>query len=88
MDFTAALVNQGETACVVVVVIKEVVENQYEAQEAVRVFSKFFPLLTVVLMAQDHRGDGIFYGPPELVRALSKTKVEHFPWKQYSVKDQ
>ncbi|NLW90361.1 MAG: hypothetical protein GXY34_02000 [Syntrophomonadaceae bacterium] len=87
MDFTAAIVKEEETTCVVVVVIKDVVENKYNAEEALKVFSRFFPLMTVVLMAQDHRGDGIFYGPPELVRKLSKTKVEFFPWKQYSVKD-
>lgn len=87
MDFTAAIVREGETTCVVVIVIKEVVQNKFEAEEATKLFSRFFPLMTVVLMAQDHRGDGIFYGPPDLVRALSKIKVEHFPWKQYSVKD-
>ncbi|MGE5391187.1 MAG: hypothetical protein ACM3PE_09020 [Deltaproteobacteria bacterium] len=87
MDFTAAIINEGETTCVIVIVIKEVVENKYQAEDAIRVFNRFFPLMTVILMAQDHRGDGIFYGPPELVRKLTKTKVEHFPWKQYSVKD-
>lgn len=87
MDFTAAITKEEETTCVIVIVIKDVVENKYEAEEAIKVFSRFFPLMTVVLMAQDHRGDGIFYGPPELVRKLSKTKVEFFPWKQYSVKD-
>lgn len=87
MDFTAAILNEGETTCVVVIVIKDVVENKYEAEEAIKVFSRLFPLMTVVLMAQDHRGDGVFYGPSELVRRLTKTKVEYFPWKQYSVKD-
>jgi len=87
MDFTAAIVKEGETTCVVVIVVRDVVQNKYQAEDAVRVFSKFFPLMTVVLMAQDHRGDGIFYGPPDLVKTLSKTKPEHFPWKQYSVKD-
>jgi len=87
MDFSAAIVKANNTPCVVVIVKKDIVQNKFLAEEATQVFSKLFPLMPVILMAQDPRGDGIFWGPPDLVKTLSSTKPEHFPWKQYSVKD-
>lgn len=87
MEFTAAIVKEQDATCVIVIVKSDVVENKYLAEDAHRLFSKFFPLMTVILMAQDARGDGVFWGPDELVKALSKTKPEYFPWKQYSVKE-
>jgi hypothetical protein len=62
-----------------------VVENDLLASEAVKVFSKFFPLMPVVLMAQNFKGDGIYRGPAELVRLLNRVKPEELIWKTYQI---
>ena len=87
LEFTAAIFKRDDLTCVVVIVKKEVIKDKFEAEQACQVFSKIFPLMPVVLMAQDFRGDGIFYGPQDIVRVLSRIKPEHMPWKKYSIKD-
>ena len=85
MEFTAAIYKKDAANCVVVIVKREVVEDDRLASEAIKVFSKFFPLMPVVLMAQNFKGDGIYYGPPDLVKLLDKVKPEDFAWKTYQV---
>lgn len=87
MDFTAAIFKRDDLTCVVVIVKKEIIKDKYESEQASQLFGKLFPLMPVVLMAQDYRGDGMFYGPKDIVHVLSKIKPEHMPWKKYSVKD-
>lgn len=85
MEFTAAVVKKADSTCVVVIVKKEVVENDLLAAEAVRVFSKFFPLMPIVLMAQNFKGDGIYRGPEDLVKLLNNVRPEDLSWKAYQV---
>lgn len=85
MEFSAAIVKKAESTFVVVIVKRDVLENEFLTLEAVKVFSKFFPLMPVVLMAQNFKGDGIYHGPEELVRLLDKVKPEDLPWKTYQV---
>ena len=85
MEFSAAVVKKDESTFVVVIVKRDVLENDLLISEAVKVFSKFFPLMPVVLMAQNFRGDGIYHGPEDLVRLLDKVKPEDLSWKTYQV---
>lgn len=85
MEFTAAIFKKEESTCVIVIVKRDVVENDLLASEAVKVFSKFFPLMPVVLMAQNFKGDGIYRGPEDLVKLLNKVKPEELAWKTYQV---
>jgi len=85
MEFTAAVYKKDVSTCVVVIVKREVVEDDLLASEAIKVFSKFFPLMPVVLMAQNFKGDGIYCGPADLVRLLDKVKPEELAWKTYQV---
>lgn len=86
MEFNAAIVQNDEFNFVVIIVRKEVMENNFSISQARDVFKKFFPLHTIVLMAQDARGDGIYDGPQDIVKYLSKIKPEQLPWSSYTVK--
>ncbi len=85
MEITAAIVKMAESTCMVVIVKRDVIENDLLALEAFRVFSQFFPLMPVVLMAQNFKGDGIYRGPEDLVKLLDKVKPEEMSWKTYHV---
>jgi len=86
MEFNAAIVKNDGFNFVVVIVKREVMEDSFSISQARDVFKKFFPLYTVVLMAQDARGDGIYDGPEEIIKYLSKIKPEKLPWSSYTVK--
>lgn len=86
MEFNAAIVQTDGYNFVVIIVKKEVLEDSFSISQARDIFKKFFPLHTIVLMAQDARGDGIYDGPDDIVRYLSRIKPEKLPWSSYVIK--
>ncbi len=86
MEFNAAIVQNGNSTFVVVIVRREVLNDSYSISQARNVFRKYFPLYPIVLMGQDARGDGIYDGQEDIVKFLAKIKPEQLPWKSYTVK--
>ncbi len=86
MNFDAAIVTEKGLAFVVILVKPEVFKHDYSINEAREIFSKYFPALPIVLMAQDHATLPSCHGRADLVRFLKTVDYMALPWKQYTVK--
>jgi hypothetical protein len=84
-EFTAAIVQKAEYTFVVVIVKREVLNDNRLSAEAIKIFSRYFPLMPVVLMAQNFKGDGVFRGPENLVKLVENDRPEDLPWSVYKV---
>lgn len=85
-EFTAAIVQKDEYTFVVVIVKRDVLNDNRLSAEAVKVFSRYFPLMPVVLMGQNFKGDGIFRGPETLVKLVENDRPEDLPWNTYQLR--
>ena len=85
-EFTAAIVQKNEYTFVVVIVKRDVLEDNRLFTEAFNLFSRYFPLMPVVLMAQNFKGDGIFRGPENLVKLVENDRPEDLPWNTYKLR--
>ena len=85
VEFTAAIVQKAEQTFVVVIVKRDVLEDNQLSAEAIKLFSRYFPLMPVVLMAQNFKGDGLFRGPEYLVKLVENDKPENLPWNTYKI---
>ena len=85
VEFTAAIVQKAEQTFVVVIVKRDVLEDNQLSAEAIKLFSRYFPLMPVVLMAQNFKGDGLFRGPENLVKLVENDKPENLPWNTYKI---
>jgi len=85
-EFTAAIVQKNEYTFVVVIVKLDVLDDNRLSAEAVKLFSRYFPLMPVVLMAQNFKGDGIFRGPESLVKLVENDRPEDLPWNTYKIR--
>ncbi|HBQ27219.1 MAG TPA: hypothetical protein DD791_12555 [Syntrophomonas sp.] len=86
VEFTAAVVKKAEYTFVVIIVKPDVLDNNRLYSEAITLFSRYFPLMPVVLMAQNFKGDGIFRGPETLVKLVRNERPEDLPWNTYKVR--
>jgi len=86
VEFTAAIVQKAEQTFVVVIVKRDVLEDNRLSAEAIKLFSRYFPLMPVVLMAQNFKGDGVFRGPETLVKLVENDKPEVLPWNTYKLR--
>ncbi|MEN6460558.1 MAG: hypothetical protein ABFC94_04205 [Syntrophomonas sp.] len=86
MNFDAAVITEKGVTFVVVLVKPEVFKHESSINEARDIFSKYFPIMPIVLMAQDHATLPSVHGRADLVRFLKKVDYMTLPWKQYSVK--
>lgn len=85
-EFTAAIVQKDEYTFVVVIVKHDVLNDNRLSAEAVKIFSRYFPLMPVVLMAQNFKGDGFFRGPETLVKLVENERPEDLPWNTYKLR--
>jgi hypothetical protein len=85
-EFTAAIVQKNEYTFVVVIVKRDVLDDNRLSAEAVKLFSRYFPLTPIVLMAQNFNGDGIFRGPETLVKLVENDRPEDLPWNTYKLR--
>ncbi len=85
MHFTGAIVKEQGVTFAVVTVKKHVVENQWEADEALLGFQPIFPGLPIVLVAQDHHGRPVYRGRQDIARFLASVPMHRIPWRKYSV---
>lgn len=79
----AVIREQGQTFAVVVVK-PHIVQNSFDASEAIRSFLPIFGV-PVVLMAQDGRGQPTYYGRPDIARFLSSISINSIPWREYTI---
>ena len=86
MEINAAVVRNDEFTFAVIIVKREVLENSFSIRQARDIFKKYFPLYTIVLMAQDERYNGVFDGPEDIVEYLSEIDIRKLPWSTYTIK--
>jgi hypothetical protein len=84
MKLQGAVIKEQGITFAIVVVKKHVVDIRHKAQEAALGFSRFFPGMPIILMAQDGRGTPTYYGRKDIVKFLSNIYLEMIPWKKYT----
>ncbi len=85
MQIEGAVIREQGVTFAVVIVKKHVVDNSFEAREAIEAFQPVFPGLPVVLMAQDARGVPTYFGRPDIARFMSGVRLSAVPWKRYTI---
>lgn len=86
MNFDAAVITEKGVTFVIVIVKPEVLKYDFTINEARKAFSKYFPGMPVVLMAQESATVPTYQGREDLVKFLKNVDFMLLPWKQYSVK--
>ena len=84
MKIQGAEIREQGVEFAVVVVKKRVVDSRLEADRAVEAFSPLFPGLPLVLAAQDHRGQFIYYGRDDISKFLASIQPSRIPWREYT----
>lgn len=78
----AIIKEQGQTFAVIIV--KADVLNSNERDNASHQFSKYFPGMPIVLMAQNSRGIPTYFGRKDIVAFLSNLHISQIPWKKFT----
>lgn len=79
----AIIREQGQTFAVVVV-RPHVLQNSFEADNAIRSLTPVFRV-PVVLMAQNGHGHPTYYGRNDIARFMSNVPLSAIPWKEFSL---
>ncbi len=78
----AIIKEQGQNFAIVIV--KSHVLNSSEKDNAMQQFSKYFPGMPIILMAQNSSGVPTYYGRKDIVAFLSKLQISQIPWKKFT----
>ena len=84
MKFQGALIKEQSQTFAIVIVKPHILQNSSENNEARNFFSKVFPGVPIVLMAQDNRGIPTYHGRTDIVNFLTKIPMSAIPWKEYT----
>ncbi|MDP1748530.1 MAG: hypothetical protein Q8L22_03655 [Reyranella sp.] len=84
-QFEGAVIREQGVTFAVVVVSPSVVENSFEANEAIQAFQPVFTGMPIVLMAQDGRGRATYYGPRDLSKFMANVPLRRVPWRRYTI---
>jgi hypothetical protein len=85
MQFEGALVKEQNVTFAIVVVQKGVLNSSMQINDARDQFSRFFPGVPLILMAQDSRGTPTYQGRTDIVRYLANISPSRIPWKRYTL---
>jgi len=85
MQFEGAVIKEQGLVFALVVVKHHVVQNQHEADKAIKSFQPVFPGVPIVLMGQDSRGVPTYYGRKDISAFMANVPLETVPWKKYTV---
>ena len=85
MKIQGAVIKEQGVTFAIVVVKRHIIDNKTLANEAISDFSPLFPRLPLVLAAQDHRKQFIYYGRRDITKFLASIDAWRIPWKEYTV---
>jgi len=85
MSIEGAVVREQGVTFAIAIVKPHVLNTTIQANEAVLSFSRVFPGLPVVLMAQDHTGRPTYYGRRDIVNFMSSVPLTAVQWKRYEL---
>jgi hypothetical protein len=83
MQFEGAVIREQDQTFAIVIVKRHILDNQYEAERAVRCFVPAFPGLPIILMAQDSDGTPTYFGRRDIARFLADVPISAIPWRRY-----
>ena len=84
IKFQGAVIKEQGTTFAVVVVKPSVLQFSSEAEDASRSFSRYFPGVPIILMAQNSRGIPTYLGRRDIVNFLANIHISRIPWKEYT----
>jgi hypothetical protein len=85
MQFDGAVIREQGATFAIVIVKRHVLNNTFQANEAIASFEPAFPGLPIVLMGQNTAGRPTYYGRKDIARFLSRVPVRAIPWKRYTL---
>lgn len=85
MRFEGAVIEEQGQTFAVVVVKRHIIENRTAAGDTAIAFTRYFPGIPVVLMAQNAQGTPSYYGRRDIVDFLSSIPMSTIPWSEYTV---
>jgi hypothetical protein len=85
MQFDGALVKEQNVTFAIVVVKPHVLDSTHSCEEARTSFSRHFPRVPIILMAQNSRGIPTYQGRKDIVGFLANVDPSRIPWKTYTI---
>lgn len=85
MRFQGAVVREQNVTFAIAVVKPHVIDSRSSASAVASSFSRVFPGMPVVLMAQDPRGRARYFGRSDIVRFLANLPLRAIPWREYTL---
>jgi len=85
MQFDGAVIREQGVRFAIVVVKPHVLDSSSASQSARFSYSRFFPGMPIILMAQNSNGIPTYQGRTDIVRFLANLHPSRIPWKTYTV---
>lgn len=84
MQFDGALLNEQGVNFAIVVVKPSVLDTSTTREQTRQGFSRYFPGVPIVLMAQNSRGIPTYHGRQDIVNFLANINPGRIPFKRYT----
>lgn len=84
MSFDGAVVKEQGVTFAIVIVKPHILNTSSSCDETRQGFSRYFPGMPIILMAQDSRGIPTYQGKKDIVNFLSNINPSRIPWKRYT----
>ncbi len=84
MQFDGALLKEQGVSFAIVVVKPSVLEHSTQREETRQGFSRYFPGVPIILMAQNGRGTPTYHGKSDIVNFLASINPSRIPFKRYT----
>lgn len=85
MNFDGAVIREQGIDFAIVVVKPGVLDNTNVREQARENFSRYFPGIPLILMAQNNRGIPTYQGRTDIVKFLANIDPRRIPFKRYTV---
>lgn len=84
MKVQGAVIKEQGSTFAIVVVKRHIVDSQIQSKQAMVSFTRLFPGMPIVLMAQNTRGIPKYRGRRDIVNFLANVHPSRIPWKEYT----
>ena len=84
MQFDGAVIKEQGVTFAIVIVKPYVLDSTSQCNETRSSFSRIFPGMHIILMAQNSRGVPTYQGKHDIVEFLRNVHPSRIPWKRYN----
>lgn len=81
---TGSIIKEQGITFAIVVVKSHILNSLISCNETARSFSRLFPGMPLILMAQDSRGRATYHGRSDIVSFLANVAIDRIPWKKFT----